>query len=125
MKLMDYCSGYTYDTFTADIKLVEACVFNLGQLGELCRIVDDAFAAAHPEIPWREMYGLRNRIVHDYEGVNLRLVWEIISEDIPALKDTLEKLKVYSTSDPNGRGRLKGNYSDEHDNRKRSHDRRG
>lgn len=92
MKLMDYCSGYTYDTFTADIKLVEACVFNLSQLGELCRIVDDAFAAAHPEIPWREMYGLRNRIVHDYEGVNLRLVWEIISEDIPALKDTLEKL---------------------------------
>lgn len=91
-KLMDYCSGYTYDTFTADIKLVEACVFNLSQLGELCRIVDDAFAAAHPEVPWREMYGLRNRIVHDYEGVNLRLVWEIISEDIPALKDTLEKL---------------------------------
>ena len=71
---------------------MEACVFNRGQLGELCRIVDDAFAAAHPEIPWREMYGLRNRIVHDYEGVNLRLVWEIISEDIPALKDTLEKL---------------------------------
>lgn len=91
-KLIDYCSGYTYDTFTADVKLVEACVFNLSQLGELCRVVDDAFAAAHPEIPWREMYGLRNRIVHDYEGVNLRLVWEIISEDIPALKDTLEKL---------------------------------
>lgn len=92
IKLMDYCSGYTYDTFTADIKLVEACVFNLSQLGELCRIVDDAFAMAHPEIPWREMYGLRNRIVHDYEGVNLRLVWEIISEDIPALKDSLQKL---------------------------------
>ena len=71
---------------------MEACVFNLSQLGELCRIVDDAFAAAHPEIPWREMYGLRNRIVPNYEGVNLRLVWEIISEDIPALKDTLEKL---------------------------------
>ena len=86
-KLMDYCSGYT---FTADIKLVEACVFNLSQLGELCRIVDDAFAAAHPEIPWREMYGLRNRIVHDYEGVNLRLVWEIISEDIPELRDKTE-----------------------------------
>lgn len=91
-KLLDYCSGYTYETFIADIKLVEACVFNLSQLGELCRIVDDAFAQAHPEIPWREIYGLRNRIVHDYEGVNLRLVWEIISEDIPALRDTLQDL---------------------------------
>ena len=91
-KLMDYCSGYTYETFIADMKLVEACVFNLSQLGELCRIVDDAFAQAHSEIPWREIYGLRNRIVHDYEGVNLRLVWEIISEDIPALRDTLQNL---------------------------------
>ena len=38
------------------------------------------------------MYGLRNRIVHDYEGENLRLVWEIISEDIPELRDTLGKI---------------------------------
>ncbi|WP_434309525.1 HepT-like ribonuclease domain-containing protein [Hominifimenecus sp. rT4P-3] len=77
-KLIDYCSGYTYGSFSSDIKLVEACVFNLSQLGELCHFVDSTFAQAHPEIPWREMYGLRNRIVHDYEGVNLRLVWEII-----------------------------------------------
>lgn len=92
MKLVEYCSDYTYDTFISDIKLVEACVFNLSQLGELCRIVDPSFAQAHPQIPWREMYGLRNRIVHDYEGVNLQLVWEIISEDIPELRDELEKL---------------------------------
>ena len=92
MKLVEYCSGYTYDTFISDIKLVEACVFNLSQLGELCRIVDPSFAQAHPQIPWRELYGLRNRLVHDYEGVNLQLVWEIISEDIPELRDELEKL---------------------------------
>ncbi len=87
VKLMEYCEGCTYDSFIADMKLVEACVFNLSQLGELCRVVDASFAVAHPEIPWREMNGLRNRIVHDYEGVNLRLVWEIISEDIPELRD--------------------------------------
>lgn len=92
VKLMEYCEGYTYDSFIADMKTVEACVFNLSQLGELCRIVDAPFAEAHPEIPWREMYGLRNRIVHDYEGVNLRLVWEIISGDIPELRDMLAKL---------------------------------
>lgn len=90
VKLMDYCAGYTYESFTEDIKLVEACVFNLGQIGELCNVVDDGFAHAHPDIPWREMYGLRNRIVHDYEGVNLRLVWEILSEDVPKLKETLQ-----------------------------------
>lgn len=91
-KLMSYCQGYTYESFSEDTKLVEACVFNLSQMGELCRIVDVAFAEGHPEIPWREMNGLRNRIVHDYEGVNLRLVWEIISGDIPDLRNILKEL---------------------------------
>ncbi len=42
-KLIAYCSGYTYESFMADIKLVEACVFNLSQIGELCRLVDEVF----------------------------------------------------------------------------------
>ena len=54
--------------------------------------MNDEFAAMHSEIPWKEMYGLRNRIVHDYEGVNLRLVWEIISEDIPVLREKLRTI---------------------------------
>ncbi len=91
-KLVVYCEGCDYDGFAADAKLVDVCVFNLSQVGELCRAVDDVYEKAHPEIPWREMYGLRNRIIHDYEGVNLRLVWEIISEDIPDLIEVLQKL---------------------------------
>lgn len=91
-KLMNYCQGYTYESFSEDTKLVEDCVFNLSQMGELCRIVDAAFAECRPEIPWREMNGLRNRIVHNYEGVNLRLVWEIISGDIPSLRNILKAL---------------------------------
>jgi len=43
-------------------------------------------------IPWKQLYGLRNRIVHDYEGVNLKLVWEIIDNDLEELKQTLESL---------------------------------
>lgn len=92
-KLIAYCDGYDYNTFSADIKLVEACVFNLSQLGELCRVPDRDFVEAHAEIPWKAMYGLRDRIVHDYEGVNLKLVWEIISADIPELKTMLVKIR--------------------------------
>lgn len=90
-KIVDYSAGYDYDSFIKDTKLVEASVFNLIQLGELCHAVDDKFTARYAEIPWREIYGLRNRIVHDYEGVNFKLVWEIISEDIPELETLLKK----------------------------------
>lgn len=75
------------------MKLVEACVFNLSRIGELCRGVDVSFAGATRKFLWREMYGLGNRIVYDYEGVNFWLVWEIweiISEDIPELRGKIE-----------------------------------
>jgi len=89
-KLMYFCAGRTYEAFAADTKLAEACLVILNRLGELSRSIGDSFAQAHPEVPWRKMYGYR--IVHNQEGFDLRLVWELISEDIPALKDTLEKL---------------------------------
>ena len=91
-KLLRYCSGINYDQFTADSVLIEACVFNLSQMGELCNRIDPEYAAAHSDIPWSEMYGLRNRIVHDYEGVNLFLVWQIISEDLPELRENLRRI---------------------------------
>lgn len=91
-KIMNYCKGYTYEAFAADTKLIEACVFNLSQMGELAGKLDDAFSAKHSNIPWRHLYGLRNRIVHDYDGVNLVLIWEIIENDLPALKLQLEQI---------------------------------
>ena len=92
-KILTYCDGVDYRTFMADSKLVEACVFNLSQMGELANRVDDDFALSCPEIPWRLLYGLRNRIVHDYEGVNLTLIWEIITGDLPPLRDALSKIR--------------------------------
>ncbi len=91
-KIMVYCDGKDYDGFIADTKLVEACVFNLSQMGELVKKLDGTFTAAHDEIPWSALYGLRNRIVHDYEGVNLTLVWDIISEDLPTLHMQLQAI---------------------------------
>ena len=92
-KVVEYCQGYNYDQFVKDEKTTEACVFNLSQLGELCRTLDDDFMKIHSEIPWRAMYGLCNRIVHDYEGINLMLVWDVISEDLPELKKQLLELR--------------------------------
>lgn len=51
-----------------------------------------SYMKQYPEIPWFKMRGLRNRIVHDYEGVNLKLIWEIVSMDVKVLKEQLAKL---------------------------------
>ena len=91
-KILDYTHDKNYDSFIANNMLVEACVFNLSQLGELAGKLGNKFCEEHNNIPWKQIYGLRNRIVHDYDGVNLQLVWEIISYDIPELKKEIDNI---------------------------------
>lgn len=91
-KILDYTKDTGYDDFINNSILVEACVFNLSQIGELANKIDTEFEESNPSIPWRVLYGLRNKIVHDYEGVNLVLIWDIVKEDLPELKNQLKEL---------------------------------
>lgn len=91
-KILDYTKEKEYSDFINDSILVEACVFNLSQIGELANKVDKMFQEANPSVPWRILYGLRNKIVHDYEGVNFVLIWDIVSEDLPVLNNQLKEL---------------------------------
>ena len=69
---------------------VEACVINLMQNGGQARksLSDDAKAQIKT-IPWNQIYGLRNRIVHGYSGVNMQIVWDTIKNDLSELKDEI------------------------------------
>lgn len=91
-KVLDYTKEIEYDDFIGNSILVEACVFNLSQIGELANKIDKEFEEKNSSIPWRVLYGLRNKIVHDYEGVNLVLIWDIVKEDLPELNNQLEEL---------------------------------
>ena len=90
--ISEYTSNVDYIEFRNNGMMVEACVFNLSQIGELVNKIDKEFISKHPQIPWFKMRGLRNRIVHDYEGINLKLIWEIIDMDIGILREQLLKL---------------------------------
>lgn len=81
------------DEFEADAMCVEACVFNLMQIGELSKIsLSDEAKETVSNIPWNQLYGMRNRIVHGYDGVKMTIVWNTIKEDLPKLKEELEKV---------------------------------
>ncbi|MBQ7897137.1 MAG: DUF86 domain-containing protein [Clostridia bacterium] len=91
-KILSYTKNKTPKEVESDSILAEACVFNLSQIGELSHRVSRHIQEKTPHIPWRSLYGLRNKIVHEYDGLTLTLIWEIIFEDIPKLKNELEKL---------------------------------
>ena len=83
--------GITEELLLKDEFFQWAVTTPLYNIGEQVYQISSETKQAHPEIPWRTIYGLRNRIVHDYEGVNMTLIWEIISDDLPEL---LEKLNM-------------------------------
>jgi len=91
-KIIGFCENTGYEQFQGDDMLIDACVMNFCNLGEQARRMPDAFKAAHPEIPWGAMYFMRNRLTHDYEGLNLEIVWQAIQTDLPRLCEQLTAL---------------------------------
>ena len=78
-------------TFLADEQCEDACVRNLEIIGEAASRLPEEFLSAHPEVGWRGIVGLRNRIVHGYFGVDFEIVWRIISVDLPLLRNFLDR----------------------------------
>lgn len=64
-KISAYTLEMNYDSFSKNSLVVEACVFDLSQMGELANKLEASFVEKHNNIPWKQIYGLRNRIVHD------------------------------------------------------------
>lgn len=84
-KALDFIGGYDYSKFKTDEKTVSAVLRELSVIGEAARKISEEFRQKHPKIPWDQIFGMRNRLVHDYMGVQLPIVWQTIQDDIPAL----------------------------------------
>lgn len=91
-KIERYTAGLDRQAFLSDDKTIDAVVRNLEIIGEAVRRLPDDFKSKHKKIPWYRIAGLRNRIVHDYFGLDLEIVWHIISSDLQDLKTSLEEL---------------------------------
>ncbi len=85
-KIKDYTAGYTRQRFAEDSKTVDAVIRNLMVIGEAAKHVPQEVRARHPEAHWREMIGLRNIVIHEYFGINLDVIWNVIKTDLPALE---------------------------------------
>jgi len=80
-----YLDGVTEADFRLDRKLQRALAMVLEIIGEAARAVSDECKAAHPEVPWRDLIGLRNRIVHEYFRLDIAILWQILQHDLPHL----------------------------------------
>lgn len=95
-KIERYTTDFTKETFLADEKTIDAVVRNLEIIGEAVRQLPDNFKMAHSDIPWWQVAGLRNRIVHDYFGLDQEIIWQIIEKDILDLRSKIRSLTTSS-----------------------------
>jgi len=91
-EIEDFIAGVEYAEFDSGLQINRACIFTLEQIGENAKGLSENFKNTYNNIPLQEMMGLRNRIVHDYDGIYLDIVWETITEDIPKLLEALDKI---------------------------------
>lgn len=88
-----YTENLDYEEFIYDQKTLDAVVRNFEIIGEAATRVLPDFQLENPQIPWKQLKGYRNRLIHEYFGVDYQIVWEIIQEDLMGLIEELEEIK--------------------------------
>ena len=89
-----YVKGLEAKDFLDDKKTITACAFTVSQIGKLVKEITDETIEKYSNIPWNSIKGMRNRIVHDYENVDLSVLWGTIKESLPELKDKLKDILI-------------------------------
>ncbi|MBI5739113.1 MAG: DUF86 domain-containing protein [Nitrospirae bacterium] len=88
----EFTKGMTPDDFYKDRKTINAVIRSLEVLGEASGKISDDIKSKAPNIPWGKMTGMRNKLIHEYFGVDLEIVWTVIKEDLPPIKPLIEQL---------------------------------
>jgi len=90
-KVRQYTEGYTFDSFISDSKTQDAVVRNLEIIGEAAKQVSLTLKERHPDIPWKALAGVRDRLIHHYFGINYEIVWRIVTEEVPEVASGIQE----------------------------------
>jgi len=92
LRIRDYSKDLTYDQFLEDLKTQDAVIRNLSIIGEAAKNISNELKLIHSQINWRGLAGLRDRLIHHYFGVNVDIVWMIITEEFQGILEGISKI---------------------------------
>lgn len=91
---VDHIESYTasilFEDFVSNFLVIEACLYNIQIIGEAVAQLPDDIKNSNQQIPWALIKGMRNRLIHEYFGTDLPVVWNVIRNDLPSLKSSLQ-----------------------------------
>lgn len=90
--VLEYASGLSREQFFADRKTMQAVVWNLQVIGEAAKNIPHEIRSRYPDVPWRDMAGLRDVIVHQYFEIKLDVIWKVIQNDVPLVETRISAI---------------------------------
>ena len=91
-RIAEYLEGYTFDQFKKDYKTVDAVIRNFDIIGEASRKLPDHIKDNNPDLPWDEMYLLRNKVSHEYFGIDYEIIWDVCINHLPENKLQIQSI---------------------------------
>lgn len=92
VRIAEYIEGYDFMRFKKDQKTVDAVIRNFEIIGEAVKNLDKAIKEKNGDVPWKEMYYLRNRVSHEYFGVDYEIIWDIAINYLPGNKLQIDRI---------------------------------
>ncbi len=92
-KILSYVSNMSYENFLEDEKTQDAVIRNIEIIGEAAKLISSEIKTKYKNIPWKMITGTRDRLIHSYFGINVDIIWEIATIDIPKLFKEIEGIK--------------------------------
>ena len=90
-----YSGDISFEEFSANFMIVEACLYNIQVIGEAVSKLPDDVKKSERGVPWVLIRGMRNRLIHDYIGTDLSLVWNVIKNELPTFEKDLKGIYIY------------------------------
>lgn len=94
--LRNFTTGMTFDEFCTDRKTTNACIRSLEVIGEATKKIPAEIRQQKPQLPWQAIAGMRDKLIHDYFGVDLAIVWQTIQHDLAVFEQEVSELSKNS-----------------------------
>ena len=88
----EFTQGLDFDGFAKDRRTVNAVVRSLEVMGEAAKRIPAEIRKKYPEVPWKRMTGMRDKLIHEYSGVNVEIVWSVVKTELPPLKPFFDQI---------------------------------